>query len=270
MNNKAFLKNGELTAGYINETEINTQIVAVYEVVRLISGKALFFEDHFIRLQRSANLLGFELKCSALTIKLHIEKLCKISDIHTMNVKLIIQLAQEQIIYVYFIATAYPPDYAYKSGVKCNFLSIERPNPNAKSVGVNFDIRQKIEDRLESNQVFETILVNNTGIITEGSKSNIFFINENKLYTAPNALVLQGITRAKVIELAASLKIEVEFAEITATEIAKFDAAFITGTSPKILPIAQIDSIKFNTENNTLQQLMDAYNQLINSYLTNA
>jgi branched-chain amino acid aminotransferase len=46
-----------------------------------------------------------------------------------------------------------------------------------------------------------------------------------------------------------------------------FDAAFITGTSPKILPISKIDGFSFNPKNDIVRQLMKRYEDLIVAYL---
>ena len=48
------------------------------------------------------------------------------------------------------------------------------------------------------------------------------------------------------------------------SEISNFDAAFISGTSPKILPIANINEVKFDVENEKLRLLMQKFNEVIN------
>jgi branched-chain amino acid aminotransferase len=55
--------------------------------------------------------------------------------------------------------------------------------------------------------------------------------------------------------------------EIGFDELQYFDAAFITGTSPKILPIQQIDGFSFNPENQIVRLLMKSYDDLIDKYL---
>lgn len=50
--------------------------------------------------------------------------------------------------------------------------------------------------------VYEVILVNIKGYITEGSKCNVFFIRGNTLVTAPENQVLAGITWKYILPLA--------------------------------------------------------------------
>jgi branched-chain amino acid aminotransferase len=58
------------------------------------------------------------------------------------------------------------------------------------------------------------------------------------------------------LQLARELLIPVHEKEVSVNELHRFEAAFITGTSPKILPIRQIDGNTFNPENTILRQLM--------------
>ncbi|MBQ1694910.1 MAG: aminotransferase class IV, partial [Bacteroidales bacterium] len=52
--------------------------------------------------------------------------------------------------------------------------------------------------------------------------------------------------------------------DIDLSEISNFDAAFISGTSPKILPIATMDNVRFDVENEKLRLLMQKFNEVVN------
>ena len=68
--------------------------------------------------------------------------------------------------------------------------------------------------------------------------------------------MLRGITRDKIFKIAKSLGIEVEEKEIKASEISDLDSLFISGTSVAILPISQVDDIKFDVNNEILIKIM--------------
>ena len=109
----------------------------------------------------------------------------------------------------------------------------------------------------------EALLVDRHGFITEGSKSNFFGIKDKNLITAKGEAVLKGITRDKIFKIAKSLGIEVEEKEIKASEISDLDSLFISGTSVAILPISQVDDIKFDVNNEILIKIMKRYNELL-------
>jgi branched-chain amino acid aminotransferase len=153
----------------------------------------------------------------------------------------------------------------YENGVKTILYFGERDNPNAKIVNENF--REKVNREIKENNAYEAILVDSNGYITEGSRSNIFMIKGNKLLTSPVKAVLPGITRGEVIALAERLKIEVEEIEYKYLDINKLDGMFISGTSPKVLPIKQVNDISLNVNNAIIKRLMQEYDDEINEYI---
>ena len=80
-------------------------------------------------------------------------------------------------------------DRLYTEGVKTILYYGERENPNAKIVNDNF--RAKVTEEIKKSNAFEAILVDRNGLITEGSKSNIFAIKDGKLITAKAEAVLK-------------------------------------------------------------------------------
>jgi branched-chain amino acid aminotransferase len=140
-------------------------------------------------------------------------------------------------------------------------LQLERPKPNAKVV--NTSLTRQAEALKKATAADEVLLVNQQGLVTEGSKSNIFFVINDTLQTAPLDLVLGGITRQKVLELCTNNNIRCIEKAIKIDEIAQVQAAFITGTSPRVMPVCQIDSHELNVKHPIVQKVMEHYNQLI-------
>ncbi|MDD4437503.1 MAG: aminotransferase class IV, partial [Tissierellia bacterium] len=107
---------------------------------------------------------------------------------------------------------------------------------------------------------FEAILINHDNTVSEGSKSNIFFVKGNKLITSPDSSVLLGVTRNKVISVCEENSIKVEKRIIGQDEIESFDGVFLTGTSNDVLPIKTIDQIVFNSsENEVVKKVSGLY-----------
>ena len=156
---------------------------------------------------------------------------------------------------------SYPSKEYYKKGVKVILYYGERENPNLKVVSTAF--RAKISEKMKEANAHEALLVDRHGFITEGSKSNFFGIKDKNLITAKGEAVLRGITRDKIFKIAKSLGIEVEEKEIKASEISDLDSLFISGTSVAILPISQVDDIKFDVNNEILIKIMKRYNELL-------
>ena len=148
-------------------------------------------------------------------------------------------------------------------------LYAERDNPLAKYGNLN--VRQKADEIIKLKNVYEVVLINSNNIITEGSRSNIFFLKKKHglLFTPHDNLVLNGVTRKKIFELAINSGIDIFESEFTINELEKFDSLFLTGTSPKVLPVSSVDNIKFDTGSYVLRFLQKEYDNLIVSYVNN-
>ena len=87
-------------------------------------------------------------------------------------------------------------------------------------------------------------LLHRNGLITEGASSNYFAVKHGILYTAPaDHLILPGITRMWVLELAKQLGLEVREEAFSVTDLAQLDELFLTSSSREVQPIGQIDDI---------------------------
>lgn len=236
----------------------------IYEVLRVIDGKPLFLESHLARMENSFKLINekFSLKSDDICAK--INKLIKSEKKNAGNIKITYKINENKLD-IFFIDHFYPTDDMYENGVKTILYFGERENPNAKIVNDNF--RSKVNKEIQENNAFEAILIDRNGFITEGSKSNIFMVRDNKLLTSKTKAVLPGITREKIIEIAQKCGIEVEEVEYNHKDIDKLDGIFISGTSPKVLPINTVGEIKLNPKNDIILSLMKAYNKEVEKYI---
>jgi branched-chain amino acid aminotransferase len=124
------------------------------------------------------------------------------------------------------------------------------------------------DELMEKEGYYEVLLVDHKGKVTEGSRSNVFFVAGNLLITPPGKEVLLGITRQKTIQLAAQMNIPYIEKEVFFDDINTYDAVFITGTSPKILPLSHISGREFNAQNKVVQLLLQEYEKLIRQYVS--
>jgi 4-amino-4-deoxychorismate lyase len=91
----------------------------------------------------------------------------------------------------------------------------------------------------------EGILLTPEGWVAEGGKSNIFYVASGVLHTPPLALgILPGITRGRVIELAAELGVEVHESTFTREILASSDEVMYTNSVREIVPATLLDGIR--------------------------
>jgi len=265
------IRNGKLYSYSVLELEEFEQVTAIYEVIRLIEGIPLFIKKHLERFQNSICLAGITYKSDIAEIAENIIKLANANKITSGNVKLVYVLSSPSRkigcgeLLIYFIPHHYPEKSDYSRGVKMVSLFAERSNPNAKIIQA--ELRKRANELINRSNVFEVLLVNKDGYVTEGSRSNVFFISGNQVVTPPLKMILPGITRELVIDICS--KYSIAFAEqfIRYSRLSDFQAAFITGTSPKVLPVLSIDKVKFDPKQTTIQNIMAKYDRMLSDYL---
>jgi branched-chain amino acid aminotransferase len=225
----------------------------------------LFFEEHFERLKLSAQHLNKKMEFDRTKILGQVKRLVTSNQVMDGNVEIIVHFDEKGSAHLILmlIEQRYPDPDQYLNGVDTLTFDSRRINPHIKQI--NIDLRQKTQKKIAEKNIYELILYNQNNCITEGSRSNIFFIKKNELITSPIELVLPGITRDKVFFICHQHRFPILETNIPLKEIGGFDAAFLTGTSPKLLPLRSIDNIVFNTRNNLMRELMQHYDDMIKS-----
>lgn len=267
--NDFFLLNNNILPAKDFHQEETTIYPSFYEVIRIIDGVPLFFEEHINRLEKSLNLLNFNLPYDKIFIKNQIHTLIKTNKCYNNNVKIVINSLDTESpkLFVYFITSKYPSIKDYKQGVNTILYKGERDNPNAKIIAKSF--REKVNTEIKKANAYEAILVNQKDEITEGSRSNMFFVKDNVFYTSAAKDVLVGITRNRIIQLCNKLEYEIKEQTISLSFLNEIDGLFLTGTSPKILPISYINNKHYDSSKNTaIINLQQAYDDLINQYIS--
>lgn len=85
------------------------------------------------------------------------------------------------------------------------------------------------------------ILLDSRGNVTEGIGYNIFMVTNGVIRTAGDRSVLQGVSRAMVIDLAKELDIPVVEEDLQPYDLYNADEAFFSSTSPCVLPVTRVD-----------------------------
>lgn len=256
---KYFILNGELTG--IKQFDSSGNEGGIYEVLRVVDGIPLFLEDHLERFFHSAQLAGINIGYSDTQIGDFLKILIAKNKVESGNILISCKINLE----AFFISHVYPSDKMYSEGINCGILKAERENPNAKVLHTT--VRNRADQIISEKGFYEVLLIDHLGKVTEGSRSNVFFVKGNEIVTPPSNRVLGGITRQKTMQLAADLNIQLVEKEVSFSELQLYDAVFITGTSPKILPVVKIDAFKFNQQNKIVGQLIKSYNELIEMYV---
>lgn len=213
---------------------------SVYEALRVLDKHVVHLSDHTKRLENSASFISLPLP--EVNWEEEINKLIDVDDITDATMRILVVGTKEPLWFITWSTLLTYPDSYYKEGVAVTTYNGERFLPQCKTGNLLLNFLSR-EDASRKN-AFEALLVNREGRILEGSRSNFYIIKDNVLKTAPDELVLDGVTRISVIRAARKLGYEVDYTAPKVEEIWSSDSVFISSTSMGAMPVSSVDGKK--------------------------
>ena len=139
------------------------------------------------------------------------------------------------------------PDKLYGMGARVEFATF-RANPTSplgRIKSLNFLENIIARKQAKVNGCIDAIFLSPDENIVEGSVSNVFMVKDGILIT-PSIFenILPGITRAVVLELAASQNIKCEERPVPADDFLGADEIFLTNTLMEVMPVVKVNKTK--------------------------
>ncbi len=229
--------------------------VRCYETER---GPAIFrHRDHLERLAKSAELYYLELPYSTDEIGEATRELVRRNELSSCyirplayrgygNLGLYATDAPIDVIVAAFPWGVYLGEEGARDGIRAKVsswraLSGDSLIPHSKAAGQYLNsVLAKTEVQKAGYE--EAILLDQHGHVSEGSGENIFVIKDGVLITPGHTnAILDGITRASVVQIARDLGYIVEERDIARAELYLADEVFLTGTAAELVPVREID-----------------------------
>ena len=230
---------------------------AVYEVI--VFNKKVFydFDGHIQRLFNSLKSLEIQFSISALSLKLIIQNLVKMNRANIGSVYIQVSRGISERSHSYYglnlkpILTIIVTKKSYIDnnikGVKAITLYDNRwSRPDIKTTQLLPNVMAKT--MAIRNDAYESIFIDKSGYVTEGSSSNIWILNnKNELITRNlDGKILSGITRNSISLFAKRNKLKVIEKKFTREMLIEAKEVFLTSASSFVIPIIQIDNYKIN------------------------
>lgn len=140
--------------------------------------------------------------------------------------------------FVHFLPLVRWNEAQFESGISLDPIPVGRQLPHAKSI----DYATPLTMKDPSSGAFETLYCPD-GCITESATSSVFMVRDGRLVTAPDDIVLPGVTRRIMLLLAAEAGIPVEYRTPGLKEVRLAEEMFLTGSVKEILPIHHVGAM---------------------------
>jgi len=223
----------------------------IYEVVRWYEGFFFDMESHVTRLKRSLRELRINWTGTDnfATFALELIKANKLENQPAM-VYLQVTRGAAKRTHSFPSPDVEPTVYAFAGG----FV----PDTLAKEKGIKVMLKEDIRwtrcdiksiallantisfQEAHENGSKECIFVRN-GLITEGSRSNIFFVIDGTLFTHPESNhILSGVTRKNILRIAQEAGVKIREEALLENRLRFVQEAFIANTSSEVTPVTEI------------------------------
>lgn len=114
--------------------------------------------------------------------------------------------------------------------------------PSRAKVNGQYVNASLIKNEAVRNGFHDAIVLDSQGHVSEGPVANLFLVRDGALITPDNSAdLLEGITRASILQLAGSLGIKTVQRPVDRTELYIADEVFMCGSSAHVTPVLSID-----------------------------
>lgn len=231
---------------------------SVYEVFRTYDGIPLFCHEHFDRMDNSARLIHMTISQSRDEMLDEMRRAAAAAEIAT-----------GQDIYVRWHVTRGTGalDLVPAPGLSSSYVIILKEVPPWKpefySTGMSLAVTHVRRNPVESlspdiksgnylNNILgvseavglgadDCLMLNPSGLVTEASNSNVFFVIDNKLVSPDvESGVLRGITKAAISKLGAETGFPLHEVKLPAAELTSATECFVTSATREVMPVSKI------------------------------
>jgi len=258
---------------------------SVYEVTRTYNRRPCLIHEHLDRLYQSTARIGITMPCNRSELTGQMQKSLDAffsKGAREAYIRIIVTRGEGEI--------GLDPDYAehpnliiivreqkqnpeswYQQGVKLVIADILRNPPRSMDPSVksgNYLNNLMAFMQAKEQAAFEAVMLNEKGMVTEGTTSNIWLVKNNIIKTPPlEAGLLSGITRQAVLIQARKNGYVVREENFLPQELYSADEVFITSSTRELVPVYQIDEHKIdnNVPGSMTLKLLKLYREFLAS-----
>ena len=254
---------------------------AVWEGLRVYPQGVVCLDKHLTRLQQSAKTLAF----TDIPSKAEIKKAIKLTlDANAMddNTHIRLTLSRGEKITsgmdprlnqsgscLIVLAEWKPLVYDNNSGITVLSTSQRRNAPQFLDSKIHHNnLLNNILAKIQANVAGKDagLMLDDRGFVAELNGSNVFMIQQGKVYTPFAHACLPGITRNTVMELCKDNDIQIIEADLSLSEFMNAEGVFATGTMGELTPVVEIDGRVISRDSQLMDRILKLFKDNIRRY----
>ncbi|MGD0336420.1 MAG: aminotransferase class IV [Candidatus Omnitrophota bacterium] len=219
--------------------------IGIFETMRWHKNKTVYLDAHLRRMSGSSRFCGIKFPYGTKKVKRYVKETVALNDLADVAVRITVWKSPRGAGLLIAAKKYNPhPSVKYRNGF---LVTVSQYRQNEDS----FLCRIKSINRLayelgffqaKSKGFDEAIILNSRGYVAEATRSNIFIVNNGKIFTPGLASgCLPGITRRVVFDLARTCGIRICETNLTTKDIKEAQEAFLTNSLMGIMPLTRLD-----------------------------
>jgi branched-chain amino acid aminotransferase len=228
----------------------------VFEGIRAYSGRVFRLQQHVDRLYESAKGIHLEIPIPREAMADAIRQTLASNNLLDAYIRVVVtrgagslgldprKTTDPQVIIITDKIALYPPEL-YEHGLKIITAATTRNHPNAVNPRIkSLNYLNNILGKIEATQAgcLEALMLNHKGELAECTGDNVFVVHRGQIHTpSADSGILEGITRAAVIELARAAGYAVIERTMDRLDVFKAEECFLTGTAAELIPVVECD-----------------------------
>jgi branched-chain amino acid aminotransferase len=229
---------------------------SVFETIRTYGGRPFALEAHLERLERSAGLVAITMPCERGALREEIERGLAAAGNTESYVRVMVTrgsgelgldpgLARHPLRVIIVAPLEAPPPSAYEHGVTTVTYRTQRATDDTSAASAkvgNYLVAALAMREARAVGAVEALIVDGNGKVVEGATSNVFVVQEGRLYTPPeSAGILPGITRAILLEVCREEGVPLTLEALPVDAVKAADEVFVSSSIREVLPVVGID-----------------------------
>lgn len=263
------LFNGSAASGDLLHSRALHYGDGVFRTMLIVQSQPYELERHLQRLDADCAVLGLDLPDVA-CLREEAAQLCAGQDLGVLKIILARKSGlrgyrpeerDTDRILIRYSAPFYPASH-WEEGVRV-FLSPHRMAVQPMLAGVKHlnRLEQVLASRDWPEDAEEGVLSDTAGHLVCGTRSNLFWVRDGRLYTpALTSAGIDGVIRNKIMELCVNLNVNLSVVSAPATALERADEIFVTNALIGIWPVRSLGARSLPAPGTLTWRLMQALN----------
>lgn len=233
--------------------------LGLFETFRTYKGSCFLLEAHMERLKEACTYVGITMSLTSSQVQHIVQELMEENDLEEAYVRLTISAGEGELglptsnytepTIVVMVKPITTPSYEqWRQGKALQLLRTARNSPEAP---IRFKSLHYMNNIIAKRELLslgasipsgaEGLMLSQDGFVAEGIVSNLFFVDQGKIYTPHvHTGILPGVTRAFIIDIARKRGFEVEEGFYTFAQIWGASEVWLTSSIQELIPVTEL------------------------------